>query len=80
MQNLKTGKVCRVADAVAVGFVAVTVGVDDAVGDNVAVSVAGSGVDVAVAVCVGVNVGVTGGGAENEVHTNASKRIMAMAI
>jgi len=80
IQNLRIGKVCRVAEAVTVGFVAVAVGVDDAVGDSVAV--AGSSVDVAVGsrVWVDVKVGVTVGGAENDVHANASRRISPMMI
>ena len=82
MQNLNTGKICRVADAVAVGFVAVAVGVDDVVGDNVAVAVAGTGVEVAVgtSVCVDVKVGITGGGAKIDRHANAIKKMIPMTM
>jgi len=81
MQNLKTGNVCRVAEAVAVGFVAVVVGVDDVVGDNVAVTVAGSSVEVCVAVATreGVGVDVTAG-VNMEGHANISKRISPMVM
>lgn len=58
--------------------VAVVVGVDEAIGDNVAVTGSGVNVTVGSGVCVDVKVGVIGGGVENDIHANASKRMIPM--
>ena len=80
MQNLNMGKVCLVSDAVAVGLVGGTVIVGEMVGENVTVAV--STVDIAVeeASPVGVDVFTAGGGAENDLHANATRRRMPMTI